>query len=302
MLDLRRLEILCAVARTGSLAAAARELSYSTPAVWQHMKRLEVEAGAPLLVPHARGVSLTAAGRVLARHGERVLRRLRQAEDELTALRRLEAGELRVAAFATAGSGLLPGPIARFRERHPGVRFALSESEPGEALQRLRHGEVNLAVVFSYGPALDDGEGLELTHVLDDPLYVIVPADHPLAALDAVAPEHLRGQSWLEGSYRVAEPAGSDAPPPGTVPRGDLAYRGGDFLTVQRLVAAGAGLALVPRLALGHLGGDIAARPLAGSSQRRQVFAAARRAPAPDAAARRFLELLLDAARELHAG
>lgn len=298
MLDLRRLEILCAVARTGSLAAAARELSYSTPAVWQHMKRLESEAGAPLLVPHARGVSLTAAGRIVARHGERVLQRLRRIDDELASVRRLEAGELRVAAFATAGSGLLPEPIARFRAAHPGVHLALSEREPAEALRLLRHGEVDLAVVFTYDATPADGEALELTHVLDDPLHALVPVDHPLAETESIALAQLRGEALLEGSHGPSDTASERALAAG---RQGLAYRGGDFLTVQRLVAAGAGLALAPRLAIGRVEAGVVARPLADTAQRRRVFAATRQVPAADAATRRFLELLLETARQLEA-
>jgi molybdate transport repressor ModE-like protein len=297
MLDTRRLEILCAVARTGSLAGAARELSYSTPAVWQHMRRLEVEAGTPLLVPHARGVSLTVAGRILVRHGEQVARRLRQAEDELGAVRRLESGELRIAAFATAGSGLLPGPIARFRDAHPGVRVALSESEPDQALARLRHGEVDLAVVFAYDGALEESDTLEVVHLLDDPLYVIVPARHPLAAAKAVTPQQLRAEPWLQGSFPLP---GSDGDAPPLAAAGDeLAYRGGDFLTVQRLVGAGAGLALVPRLALDRIDTDIVARPLAGTPHSRRVLVAMRRTSTPDITSRRFAELLHEAASRL---
>lgn len=90
MLDLRRLEVLCAIARTGSLSAAAIDLTYSTPAVWYHVRRLEAEVGQPLLTPHSRGVRLTAAGEVLARHGSQMLERVRRAETELAALDRDE--------------------------------------------------------------------------------------------------------------------------------------------------------------------------------------------------------------------
>jgi molybdate transport repressor ModE-like protein len=294
MLHLRRIEILCAVARTGSLAAAARELSYSTPAVWQHMRRLEAEVGHPLLTTHARGVALTPAGRILARHGERLQRRVRLAEDELAALNRLEAGELRVAAFATAGAGLLPEPIARFRSAHPAVGLSLAEHDPADALHLLRHGEIDLAVVFTFDPTPPDLDGLAFTHLLDDPLHVVTPADHPLADGEVITLEQLRTESWLQGSYT---PATQDDGVPGT----RLAYRGGDFNTVQRLVAAGAGVALIPRLALAPISADTAVRPLAGEPRSRHVFAATLQPLSATAATRRFLELLLDAAQTLEA-
>jgi molybdate transport repressor ModE-like protein len=296
MLNTHRVEILCAVARTGSLAAAAQELSYSTPAVWQHMRRLEREVGHPLLIAHARGVHLTSAGRALVHHGEQLMRRIRLAEAELAAIARLEAGEVRIAAFATAGSGLLPRPIAQFRAAHPGVHVALSEQEPTEALHRLHDGEIDLAVVFTYDDATPDAsKGLALTHLLEDPLYVVAPADHPLAQAQGLTLKEARGATWLEGSYAPAQ-EGDD----GARPRSRLAYRGGDFHTVQRLVAAGAGLAAVPRLALGPVSRDIVVRPLLGESHsRRHVFAATARPPSVTLATRRFLELLVADARAL---
>jgi molybdate transport repressor ModE-like protein len=299
MLDVRRLEILCAVARTGSLAGAARELSYSTPAVWQHMKRLEGEVGHPLLTPHARGVRLTAAGRILTGHGERLLRRMRLAEEELAALNRLEAGELRVAAFATAGAGLLPDALARFRADHPAVHLALSESDPADALQRLRHGEIDLAVVFTYRAGPDPPDTFRSVHVLDDPLYVVAPAAHPLAEDEGITLQQLRAAGWLRGSYTLADGDG-DEDEATVVARGALAYSGSDFNTVQRLVAAGAGLALVPRLALGPITADIAVRPLVGETRSRRVFAVTRRTP-PSAATQRFTDLLVETARALQA-
>lgn len=86
MLDLRRIEVLCTIATTGSLSAAAMELTYSTPAVWYHVRRLEAEVGQPLLISHSRGVRLTPAGEVLARHGAQMLERARRAETEIATL------------------------------------------------------------------------------------------------------------------------------------------------------------------------------------------------------------------------
>jgi molybdate transport repressor ModE-like protein len=302
MLDLRRVEILCTVARTGSLAATARELSYSTPAVWQHMRRLEEEVGHPLLVAHSRGVHLTAAGRILARHGEQLLRRVGQAQAELAAVHRLEAGEVRVAAFATGAAGLLPEPIAQFRAAHPAVQVALAESEPAEALQRLRDGEIDIALVFAYGTGPDDSDALEATHLLDDPLYVALPVGHALASERAITLDQLRASGWLRGRNPLAVLDNGDVSTASGAQTG-LVYRGGDFLTVQRLVAAGTVVALVPRLALalGTVDREIVVRPLAGEGHIRHVFAATRRTPAPTAAAQRLLELTLHAARDLQA-
>lgn len=300
MLDLRRLQILCAVARAGSLAAAAKELSYSTPAVWQHMKRLEAEVGQPLFVTHPRGVHLTEAGRVLARHGGEMLDRTRLAEAELAGLMALETGELSVTAFSSAASGLLPEAIARFRAAHPAVRVSLTESEPPEALQRMRDGEADLALVFRYGSQPEEPRTTEFTHVLDDPLHVVLPRDHALATAKSITLDDLRDERRLEGQHMPAalrRNGGSH----GVIRRDDLTYSGDDFVTVQELVAAGAGIALIPRLALRATDSDVVVRPLADGGQHRCILAVTRRPAHRNPASQRFLELVLDEARILTA-
>jgi molybdate transport repressor ModE-like protein len=294
MLDLRRIQILCAVARGGSLAAAAKELSYSTPAVWQHMKRLEAEVGHTLLLTHPRGVRLTHAGEVLARHGEEMLRQARMAQAELADLRGLATGRLRVAAFATAAAGLLPTSIARFRATHPAVQIALTEDEPAAALRRMRDGELDLALVYAYGDAPTDDERIAFTHLLDDPLHVALPAGHRLAEAPTLALADLRGEPLLEGRHNAAVLRGDehDASPP----RVDLTYRGGDFLTVQQLVAAGAGVALIPRLALQEIAG-VVIKPLVDEAAAcRRVFAVTHRRPHRQAASESFLALVREQA------
>src|SRR5262245_58623269 len=108
MLDARRLRALQAVARTGSIAAAADELGYTASAVSQQLSALEREAGADLLVREARGIRLTAAGRLLADRATGILEQLADAESSLEALRNGSGGRLRVAAFSSAATRFVP--------------------------------------------------------------------------------------------------------------------------------------------------------------------------------------------------
>ena len=99
-----------------------------------------------LVERNARGVRLTDAGRALVEHADAILARLSDAEAELEAIAGLRGGRLRLAAFPSAGASIMPEAIARFRDRHPAVELTLEPAEPGPALQRLRGGEVDIAL------------------------------------------------------------------------------------------------------------------------------------------------------------
>src|SRR6478752_8512662 len=148
MLDVRRMRVLREVAQRGSFSAAADALSYTQSAVSQQIAALEREAGSRLVERSARGVRLTDAGRALVSHADVILARLADAEDELQAIAGLRGGRLRVAAFPSACSTLMPLAVARFRERHPGVELSLHPAEPDDALRLLRAGDCDVALAI----------------------------------------------------------------------------------------------------------------------------------------------------------
>lgn len=297
MLDARRLLVLTTVAKTGSLTAAAEALSYSVPSVWQQIRRLETDVGQALVRSHSRGVTLTTAGRALADHADEILRQMRMAESELQAMRELQTGALRLASFASAGAGLLPEAIAAFSAEHPAVELSLVECEPPQAYDALRDGEIDLALVFAFGEPRTH-EALEHAALLDDPLFVAMPAGHPLAGQKRIPLRSLRSQPWIKGAYTVEE-SDADGAEVLAIPRSKVAFQGGDFMTVQGLVAAGAGVAVIPRLALQALRPDVVVRPLSGRAGARRIFASTLAPPFRSAAADRFLEILRVRADEL---
>ncbi|HEY6311193.1 MAG TPA: LysR family transcriptional regulator [Streptosporangiaceae bacterium] len=161
MLDVTRLRVLVAVARYGSVTAAARALNYAQPSVSHHLARLEAETGIKLIQRAGRGIRLTDAGRLLAERAAEVIGRLDAAENELAAYTGLRAGRLRLAAFPSALGTIVPAAAAKLRGHQPSVDLRLTEAEPPEALRMLRAGYVDVALVFRYFPvaAGQDAEG-----------------------------------------------------------------------------------------------------------------------------------------------
>src|ERR1700761_1777824 len=153
MLDVTRLRVLVAVARHGSVTAAAHALNYAQPSVSHHLARLEAETGTKLVQRAGRGIRLTDAGRLLAERAIEVIGRLDAAENELAVFAGLRAGRLRLAAFPSALSTIVPAAAAILHERHPSVDLRLTEAEPPEAVRMLRAGYVDIALVFRHESA-----------------------------------------------------------------------------------------------------------------------------------------------------
>lgn len=280
VLDLRRLNVLRAVAREGSFSAAARALDYSQPAVSHHVARLEAETGVALLVRTSRGARLTDAGQALVHHTEAVLARLASAEDEIAAIAGLRAGRVRLAAFPSASATLVPPAAGRLRSAHPGVTISLVEAEPPEALGLLREGEADLALAFGYPESdLAPTAELDVIPLLDDDLFMVLPLERSSRQIELAA---LAGETWIAGCERCRAHLLHLAGQAGFQPR--IAYATDDYVTVQGLVAAGLGVALLPSLALAAARrDDIAAVPLATPAARQIAIvlpAATRRPPA----------------------
>ncbi|WP_130799071.1 LysR family transcriptional regulator [Streptomyces otsuchiensis] len=250
MFEARHLRVLRAVAATGSLSAAARELGITQPAVSQQIRALEQAAGTPLLARDGRSVRTTEAGRVLARHADGVLAALGAAEAEVAAIAGLRAGQVRLASFPSGSSRLVPAALAALRDRHPGVRVSLTEAEPPRSVELLRAGACDIALAFHY-PAAGDEEawpGLEVRPVRADRLVGLLPAGHPHADAEEVALRELADDPWIAGCPRCREQLERVCAAEGFAPRVDFATD--DYPAVVGLVGAGLGVAVLPELAL----------------------------------------------------
>src|SRR4051794_39126058 len=192
VLDVRRLRVLREVARRGSFSAAAEALSFTQPAISRQIAALELEAGTQLVDRRARGVRLTPAGELLLEHADVILDRLATAQTQLEALAGLAGGRLRLGTFGTANGTLIPLAIRAFAAEHPAVELRLVEGWSSTLLERMLAGEVDLAVL-----ARDAAEeDIEVEHLMDDPLYVALAADHPLAGKPALRMADLRDETW----------------------------------------------------------------------------------------------------------
>jgi DNA-binding transcriptional LysR family regulator len=273
MLNVARLKILDEVAHRGSFSAAAEALDYTQSAVSQQIAALEAETGMTLLQRHPRGVSLTAAGQTLVGHAEGILARLESAEASLAAISGLRGGRLRMASFPTAGATLMPLAIATFRARHPDVELTLAEGEPEQIAPRLRAGELDLALLFEFGKP-PHSEDLTRVELLEDPLYLALPQEHRLTRKRKLRLEDLREEAWVQtsGSSPCARYVVRSCHAAGFEPH--VTFESDDYQTVQGLVAAGVGVALIPELALTVVREDIAIRALSPHPPARQVIAA----------------------------
>ncbi|MET9224463.1 LysR substrate-binding domain-containing protein [Lentzea sp. NPDC003310] len=302
MLNLERLRTLHAVSTTGSVRGAADALHVTTSAVSQQLSRLEREVGQRLLERQGRGIRLTDVGALLAEHAGRLLHQVELVETDLADHRGAVAGTLTVAAFATAARGLLPRMLQALRERHPALSTRLVELEPVESIARLRHADVDLAVVQDWPeqPLAVPGTVLSAP-LLDDVLDVALPAAHPLAGRAELALDELRDENWVgwpsdELCHGWLE---------NTLRRngieGQVAYTASEHSTQLALVAAGLGAAIIPRLGRGATPEGVrfvALRP----APRRRVFALWRDSSTNRPAGRAALRALQDAARECDLG
>jgi DNA-binding transcriptional LysR family regulator len=295
MLDVRRLRVLRAVAEHGSFAAAAAELRYTPSAISQQIAALEREAGAVLVERGPRGARLTQAGAVLDRHAALVLGQLAAARAELDDLARLRGGVVRLAAFESAWTALVPAAVAAYRERHADVELHLAEEDPVEAVAAVRAGACDVALVFEPN-AIPTLEGLERTVIAEDPLWAVLPAGHPLGDREAVPLEQLAGEHWVAPTAFCAGVVRRACLEAGFEP--DIVFSSADYGAVQGFVAAGAGVALVPFLALTSRD-RVVARPLAGRSPSRTLSAITAPAGPRPASATAMVDVLAETARAL---
>jgi DNA-binding transcriptional LysR family regulator len=302
MLDVKQLRVLKAVSEHGSFSAAAEALSYTQPAISQQIAALEKSAGATLVDRTSKGVRLTDAGRALVDHAQVVLARLAAAEAELDAIAGVRGGRVRLGSFPTASAALLPPALARFAERHPEVELSFREKEPEDAIQMLRAGELEVAIVFEFHN-LSPSEwerlygGAELHPLVDDPMYLALPPGHPLAHKPRVRLEDVAAETWIqEGDPRNAcgrlqKAACTSA---GFEPK--VGFQSDDYNVVQGLVASGMGVSLLPSLALANMREDIVVRSLGKGAPARKICAATLagryRSPATEA----MLDILLEVA------
>src|SRR5690348_3697795 len=200
MLDLRLLQTFREVALRGSFSLAAEELGFTQPAVSQHMARLERHLGVKVLERASRAVTLTPAGEALLAEVDVVLGAARRAERAAQDAGGVHARQLRVGAFPSAASGLVPGAVreARRRHAHPDVELDLRVLDHQPALRALARGKLDMALTIdSPLDQLDVPDGVELLPVTEDPMVIALPVEHPLASRRSLDLAELADEPFL---------------------------------------------------------------------------------------------------------
>jgi len=274
-----KLKVLQLVAHHGTVTAAAAALHYTPSAVSYQLRQLAEELGVELITQRGRGIQLTAAARTVLRHAEALHAQAERAQAELAAIAEEPSGPFTLCGFSTAATRLLPPAAAALRERHPQVSVRVIEAEPARCFDLLLAGDADLALVINTAdtpPAAD--ERFDQQPLLDDPLDLVVPDNHPLTRLSAVTLADAADEPWILGrpgsTYHHLVRAACTAA--GFTP--NIAHYADEWETGTALVAHHFGIILVPRLARLHEDRPVVRIPLRGEpAPARRILAATRR-------------------------
>jgi DNA-binding transcriptional LysR family regulator len=292
-MDVQRLRVLRELADRGSVAAVATALSFTPSAISQQLKALAEEVGVALTEPAGRGLRLTDAGRALAAEAEGVLAALARADAAVERLRTTPRGLVRMAIFPSGARMLLPGLLARF-DAVPEVDLQCRDVDMTPADVPVLAAEFDLVVTHrdEHAPP-PSAERWTVVPLLREPLDVVLPPGHRLARRRSLRLEELADEPWIsvEVGWPVDDVLRSLAPHAGTRPR--VVQRINDFSVTEELVAAGRGVALLPRYSTDDRGGRrLARRPLAGVRAARLVEVVLRTSVAERPAVRAVLDAL----------
>jgi DNA-binding transcriptional LysR family regulator len=293
-MDVNRLALLRELADRGTVGAVADAMHVTPSAVSQQLKVLEKEAGYTLVVPAGRGVALTVAGRALADAATEIAVAIERAEGRWREFMDQPAGDVTLTTFASGGEMLIPGVLDRMAE-HPHVNLMCSDEDLAQAdfVSLVYDFDIVLA---DAPPAAEDWHerGLQVVPLMNEPLDVALPEDHPLVAKRSLSPGDLVGATWI-GAPRdfpfdrvltqIVAATGEPA---------NVAQRIDDNGFVEALVAGGHGIAILPRFTTREHGNGLVTRPLVGISVKREISALLR----PDLFERPSVRLVVQALRD----
>lgn len=293
-IDLRRLRLLRELDDRGTLTATAAAMHLTTSAVSQQIAGLARDVGVPLLEHRGRGVRLTGQARVLLDHAAVVEQQVERARSDLAAWGEGTLGRVTVGALSSGISGFVAPLLRRLRQTRPGLQIRAVESEPPACFAALARGEVDIAIAIDYrdAPSRTDPR-YHRVDLLADRMDVALPLDHPLAqryltrraaevpgntdeGIDGIDLAALAGEQWVATGddepcaqimFAVCAAAGFSP---------DVRHRSFEWAAVVALVAAGAGVALVPRLAAPVPLEGVVICPIREVTASRLVFAIAR--------------------------
>ncbi|MEL4504983.1 LysR substrate-binding domain-containing protein [Luteococcus sp. H138] len=258
MLDLRRLHVLAAVDRFGTMTAAAAHLHITTSTVSQQIALLEKDVGMPLFDRTGRTVRINEAGASLVAHYRRIVAVVEEAESSLARFRTGVEGAVRISTFPSFASAVLPTVLMALRERYPQLELLVMDTEPHESVARLRDGEIDVAVVDN--SISFPGEGVDVIPLARDEIVLCLPPHHRPAPADPAHLADFADEAWVMD----AEHTGFEAwisevcLQAGFTPR--VVAHCSNLVAALGLVRAGFGVALMSSLNLGRETEDLMVR------------------------------------------
>jgi len=295
-LDVGRLRLLREVELRGSIAAAAREVGLTPSAVSQQLAILEREAGTVLLDRSPRGVLLTGAGQVLVGRARAILELLEEARADLDRLTGELSGCVRIGTVASAAAALVSEAAIRLSAEHAALELTVSVAEPARSIDQLLNGDLDLAVVDVYdGVPVPMPDYLVATDLCTEPL-VVIGAAGALPDGGGLKLSALSGAGWVMPPLDAAcgQAVRLACRAEGFEPQ--VRWETDDMLLLVRAVAAGHGIAVLPRLAVADNVADIEIRPLAEPSMSRRLLALTRTSSQDRPVIRAVLDQLVKAA------
>ncbi|MGN6609360.1 MAG: LysR family transcriptional regulator [Jatrophihabitans sp.] len=299
-MDAHQLAVLREVAEQGSVTGAAKALHCTPSAVSQQLKALETSVGTPLVERVGRGIRVTPAGHELARSAVEVAVALERAAAAVTRFARRPTGTVRIAAFQSAGKMFLPALLTAVAA-DDGIELVCGEEDVAQTDFVPLTGEYD--IVLGHRPDRGytwGGAGVRVVHLLREPLDIALPPGHPLAGRRTLRPADLAGEPWItvRDEFPVADVVRTIAERSGAPL--SVRHRINDFDVTEALVAAGHGIALLPRYTADHRGGTrFALRPLEGVRAGREIDALVRADRAERVVVTRVLRHLRAVARSI---
>jgi DNA-binding transcriptional LysR family regulator len=286
MLDVGKLATLRAVVAHGSFSAAGHALGLTQPAVSRQVSQLEQRTGTQLVRRTRQGVHATEAGRLLVEHTDAILDRLKLAEAQVAELAGLRAGRVRLGSFFTALVFLSAELAGLLEARHPAL-FAEQKQviedvlvDRQTALRALAAAELDVAIIFEHAFEPDPAPAdVELFHLFDDPVCVLLPTTHPLAGAPSVTARQLAGDIWIRAHHgSAAHVVDHVLDQVGIRPALLHAGHGDEPVEAQAFVAAGRGVTLAHRLNVILNPDHVTVVPLTEPATARRIQAAIMRA------------------------
>jgi len=293
-MDVRKLHLLRELAERGTIGAVADAVNVTPSAVSQQLKSLEKEAGYQLIVPAGRGVELTVAGRALAQTATEIAVAIEKAEGRWREFMAQPSGEVRVVTFQTGGEMLLPGLLDRMVEV-PEVELVVSDviGNVVDYADLTPDHDIVLADTVATSASWHD-RGLQVVPLMVEPLDVALPEDHRLAKKASLSPKDVVGETWIGVPHDFPYDGVLQQVVAATGEPVKVAQRLSENGIVEALVAAGHGIAILPRFTTRDRENGLVTRPLVGIRARRDISALLR----PDRFERPSVRLVVQALRD----